>query len=152
MRTGRNPYDVTKYCEGDSGLCYGEIDEIIAYLNKKDVQKRLGARTGEYLMESPSVALAFNAAGDIAKGATEYVAALLERDVRVLIFAGSYNWIGNWIGNERWTLALEWSGQGAFVADPLREWTVDGRRAGKTRSSGLHLRHTGCWWSYVALR
>jgi cathepsin A (carboxypeptidase C) len=86
-------------------------------------------------MESPSVALAFNAAGDLAKGATEYVAALLERDVRVLIFAGSYDWIGNWIGNERWTLALEWSGQGAFVADPLREWTVDGRRAGKTRSA-----------------
>ncbi|KAJ7288107.1 Alpha/Beta hydrolase protein [Mycena rebaudengoi] len=98
--TGRNPYNVTKYCtDGGSGLCYEVIDEIIAYLNKKDVQELLGVRP--------------------MKGTTDYVAALLERNVRVLVYAGSYDWVCNWVGNERWTLALEWSGQIAFHAEPL---------------------------------
>ncbi|KAJ7288118.1 Alpha/Beta hydrolase protein [Mycena rebaudengoi] len=135
---GRNPYDVTKYCEGNSGQCYDLIrpcSQIIAYLNKKDVQELLGVRPGEFLGYSPTVNSAFHAGMDRAKGTTEYVAGLLERNVRVLIYAGSYDWVCNWVGNERWTLALEWSGQVAFRAEPLREWTVDGRRAGKTRSA-----------------
>lgn len=72
---------------------------------------------------------------DMMKGATEYVAALLERDVRVLIYVGTHDWVCNWVGNEAWTLALEWSGQAALGAQPLREWTVDGKRAGRTRSA-----------------
>ncbi|KAJ7288105.1 Alpha/Beta hydrolase protein [Mycena rebaudengoi] len=128
--TGRNPYDVTKYCaNGGIGLCYEEIDEIIAYLNKKDVQELL------YLVVSPTVFFAFGSTMDEAKGTTNYVAALLERNVRVLIYAGSYDWVCSWVGNERWTLALEWSGQIAFRAEPLREWTVDGKRAGIMRSA-----------------
>lgn len=34
------------------------------------------------------------------------------------------------------TLALEWTGQEAFAAEPLREWEVDGAVAGLTRSAG----------------
>lgn len=34
------------------------------------------------------------------------------------------------------SLALEWSGQQAFVAQPLRDWKVNGTAAGVTRSSG----------------
>ena len=34
------------------------------------------------------------------------------------------------------TLALEWTGQDAFVAEPLRDWTVDGKVAGVMRSAG----------------
>ncbi|KAJ7288113.1 Alpha/Beta hydrolase protein [Mycena rebaudengoi] len=135
--TGRNPYDVTKYCTaGGSGLCYEEINEVIAYLNKKDVQELLGVRPArKYLVYSPTVNFAFGSTMDIARGTTDYVAALLERNVRVLIYAGSYDWVCNWVGTERWTLALEWSGQVAFRAEPLQEWTVDGKRAGKTRSA-----------------
>lgn len=64
-----------------------------------------------------------------------YVSELLERGVRVLIYAGTYDWIGNWVGNERWTMAMEWSGQEGFRAQELKEWTIDGERAaGKFRS------------------
>ena len=65
-----------------------------------------------------------------------YIAELLERGVRVLIYAGTYDFIANWVGNERWTLEMKWSGQEAFVSQELREWEVDGKPAGKTRSSG----------------
>lgn len=34
------------------------------------------------------------------------------------------------------TLALEWSGQEEFAAEPLREWTTEGQPAGLTRNTG----------------
>lgn len=45
------------------------------------------------------------------------------------------DFICNWAGNLKWTLALEWSGQEAFNAEPLRNWTVGGEKAGITRSA-----------------
>jgi carboxypeptidase C (cathepsin A) len=79
---------------------------------------------------------AFHAADDSLRMATEHVAGLLERGVRVLIYVGTYDWICNWIGNERWTLALEWSGQEEFASKALHTWEVDGKVAGKSRSAG----------------
>ena len=35
------------------------------------------------------------------------------------------------------TLELEWHGREAFAAQELRDWDVDGKAAGKTRSAGL---------------
>jgi carboxypeptidase C (cathepsin A) len=66
---------------------------------------------------------------------SEYVAALLERNVRVLIYVGTYDWICNWVGNERWTLELDWSGKEEFATLPLRDWLVGGKRVGRTRSA-----------------
>lgn len=40
------------------------------------------------------------------------------------------------VGNQQMTLELEWSGQEAFRAQPLKDWSVNGQPAGKTRSSG----------------
>jgi carboxypeptidase C (cathepsin A) len=39
----------------------------------------------------------------------------------VLIYGGTYDWICNWIGNEAWTLALEWPSRQDFAVLPLRE-------------------------------
>jgi cathepsin A (carboxypeptidase C) len=79
--------------------------------------------------------MAFDASGDHLHSSVDYVGALLARQVRVLIYVGTYDWICNWIGNEAWTLALEWHGQQDFAALPLREWHVDGHVAGKTRGA-----------------
>ncbi|KAJ7113114.1 serine carboxypeptidase [Mycena epipterygia] len=134
--TGLNQYDLSKKCGGgDSGLCYDEIDEIIKYLNQKDVQDLLGVEVSTYNACSHPVGFDFSGTLDMMKGATEYVGALLERDVLVLIYVGTYDWVCNWVGNEAWTLALEWSGQAEFGAQSLREWTVDGKPAGKTRNA-----------------
>lgn len=64
-----------------------------------------------------------------------YIAALLERNVKVLIYVGKYDWICNHVGNEAWTLALEWSGQDEFSTQSLRDWKIDGRSVGTTRSA-----------------
>ena len=65
-----------------------------------------------------------------------YVAALLERGVKALIYVGKNDWICNHVGNERWTLDLEWTKHDEFSSQPLREWIVDGKAAGMTRSAG----------------
>ena len=64
-----------------------------------------------------------------------YVAALLERGIKVLIYVGKYDWICNHVGNEAWTLALEWSGHDEFSRQALREWKIDGKVVGETRSA-----------------
>ncbi|KAJ7122654.1 serine carboxypeptidase [Mycena crocata] len=133
LALGLNSYDLSQKCVGDSELCYNEIDEIIKYLNRTDVQALIGAEPTEYNTCTDRVELSFRMTLDLMKGATDYVSALLERDVRVLIYVGSYDWVCNWLGNDAWTRELEWSGHAEFVAEPLREWTVGGKPAGKTR-------------------
>jgi len=108
------------------------------YLDKPDVRERLGVdpsvsdRLPPY---SKKVNTAFFLALDHLHASDFYVSALLERGVKVLIYVGSYDWSCNWIGNERWTLALEWTGQEEFRAQDLRGWYVDGHFAGKTRTA-----------------
>ncbi|KAF9467031.1 serine carboxypeptidase [Collybia nuda] len=137
--TGRNPYDISQPCEGGiETLCYPVTKHIGNYLDKPSVRKLLGvdpSLTANFSQCSPDVHNAFTATLDMHHLATDYVSALLDRGVRVLIYVGAYDWICNWVGNERWTLALEWSGQSAFIGQPLREWTVEGKPAGKTRSA-----------------
>ena len=77
----------------------------------------------------------FHAAQDTLHPTKDYVGALLERGVKILIYAGTYDWICNWVGNERWTLGLEWTGKDAFNEAKLTEWIVEGKVAGKTRSA-----------------
>jgi carboxypeptidase C (cathepsin A) len=91
---------------------------------------------GNFSTCSSSVNRAFDLALDGYHPTNNYIAALLERNVRVLIYVGKNDWICNWVGNERWTLALDWSGGEAFRAEQLRDWKVGGKVAGRTRSAG----------------
>ena len=64
---------------------------------------------------------------------------LLEADIRVLIYAGDADYICNWMGNEAWVKAMEWSGRTAFIAAKDKKWiTEDVSRAwaGNVRCSG----------------
>jgi hypothetical protein len=102
--------------------------------------------TRELLGVDPAVPAGFAACNDTVGNAfaatlDEYhetytqVSQLLERGVRVLVYAGTYDWICNWISNEVWTLKMPWSGQDAFVKQPLTDWLIDGHVVGKTRSA-----------------
>ncbi|THU92608.1 peptidase S10, serine carboxypeptidase [Dendrothele bispora CBS 962.96] len=83
-----------------------------------------------------TVGQAFNLAQDTLQRSTpSYVAGLLKRRVRILIYVGDFDWTCNWLGNEKWTLGLGWVGQREFSEKELREWEVEWRRADMTRSS-----------------
>ncbi|KAA1475365.1 alpha/beta-hydrolase [Dentipellis sp. KUC8613] len=138
--SGLNPYDISKPCDGAIAdtLCYPVTKVISKYLDNTNVRSLLGvdpAVPQNFSSCSNTVATAFALAGDMLHDSTEYVAALLERDVKVLIYVGDYDWICNWVGNERWSLALDWSGKAAFSSQELRTWEVDGQVAGKTRAA-----------------
>ncbi|KAI0051789.1 alpha/beta-hydrolase [Auriscalpium vulgare] len=135
LTKGLNPYDMTKTC-GD-GDCYEVQTAISEYLDRPDVREKLGvdASIGTFVRCSDAMGMAFNRAGDIEQASVAHVAALLERGIPVLIYAGTYDWICNWVGNERFTLNMQWSGQEEFGRQALREWRVDGKVAGKTRSA-----------------
>jgi carboxypeptidase C (cathepsin A) len=66
----------------------------------------------------------------------DYVSALLERNIRVLIYAGTYDWQCNWIANKLWVDKLDWTGHSAYVKESWRSWYVDGEKAGETKSAG----------------
>ncbi|KAL0572049.1 hypothetical protein V5O48_009907 [Marasmius crinis-equi] len=142
LAAGINPYDYTqKLCDGglEDSLCDPLIKQMDEYLSNPKLRKDLGVDSHPAIPANSSslgwdVNAAFAASQDGLHVSTEYVAALLERGVRALIYVGTYDWICNWIGNERWTLDLEWSGGESFREENLREWVVDGKVAGKTRS------------------
>lgn len=136
--TGLNPYDISKKCEGDpEDLCYPVTRYIREYLDDPDIRAALNVSPslGKFNSCSNDVGAAFEATMDEYHPSDSYVAELLERGIRVLVYVGAYDWICNWIGNERWTLALPWSGQEQFANQPLTEWYVNGAVAGRTRSA-----------------
>ncbi|KAJ7818241.1 serine carboxypeptidase [Mycena olivaceomarginata] len=129
--TGKNPYDISRDCDGDISetLCYPVTRSIGSYLDRPEVRALLGV--------DPSLTANFSSCSGEDQSTQHYVAALLERGVRVLIYVGTYDWICNWVGNERWTLAMEWSGQSEFSQQELKPWGVNegDSRIGLTRSA-----------------
>ncbi|KAG7441445.1 alpha/beta-hydrolase [Guyanagaster necrorhizus] len=116
-----NPYDMSRKCDGDIS--------ILQYLDDPAIRTLLGV--------DPSLTANFTSCNhdDALHPTKDYVSALLERGIRVLIHVGAYDWICNWVGNERWTIALGQSGQREFAREELREWYVDEKPAGKIRST-----------------
>ncbi|EPQ59668.1 peptidase S10, serine carboxypeptidase [Gloeophyllum trabeum ATCC 11539] len=135
--SGRNVYDVSKMCIGDD-LCYLENGAIKAYLDLPATRSLLGVSSpNNFSACSSDVGRLFVAHSDKWSHPTEYyVAGLLERSVRVLIYAGTYDWQCNWVSNKLWVDRLEWSGQDAYAREEWREWEVNGRKAGETKSAG----------------
>lgn len=91
--------------------------------------------TSNFTLTNLDVAYAFDVAQDNEHPTDIHISQLLERGVRALIYAGTYDLACNWISNERWTLNMPWTGQEAFTSQPLREWQIDGQVVGKTRSA-----------------
>ncbi|KAF8632418.1 hypothetical protein AX17_004859 [Amanita inopinata Kibby_2008] len=140
--SGLNPYDISRQCEGkiEDTLCYPVTKHISSYLDQPSVRAQLGVdpflSSTNFSSCSWDVNSAFASTLDEYHQTQLYISALLERGVSVLIYVGTYDWICNWVGNERWTLALEWSGKERFGRERLREWKVEGRKAGLVRRSG----------------
>lgn len=132
--------------------------DISQYLSRPDLRKKIGVDPSlpvNFSSCSAVVSKRFEQSVDTMLPYHYYVAALLERGVKTLLYAGVNDGVCNWvrlvlavrrshsriiihsrIGNERMSRELEWSGQATFVSQPLREWQVNGKIAGLTRSWG----------------
>ncbi|EIN13363.1 serine carboxypeptidase, partial [Punctularia strigosozonata HHB-11173 SS5] len=138
--TDVNGYDLSRKCEGkyEETGCYYSHKDVRGYLSRPDVQEAMGvdpARRGPYAPCDYAIQSAFHAAMDRNQPTHLHVAALLERGIRVLVYAGTNDMLCSWVGNDRWTRAMEWSGKEALANAEPREWTVDGVIAGQARNS-----------------
>lgn len=125
-------------CVGDD-LCYHENTAIIEYLNLPEVRELLGVETPyNFSGHSSEVGAGFGAHMDKFNTPTQFhVANLLDRGIRVLIYAGTFDWQCNWVSNKLWVDALEWSGSDEYSAAQWRDWSVEGRKAGEVKSTPL---------------
>ncbi|TFK56200.1 hypothetical protein OE88DRAFT_1621164 [Heliocybe sulcata] len=135
--SGRNVYDISKMCLGDS-LCYLENSVIKAYLDLPSTRSLLGVTSpNNFSACSSDVGRLFVSHMDKWSHPTEYhVASLLHRGVRILIYAGTYDWQCNWVANKLWVDGLEWVGKEEYARAEWREWQVEGTKAGETKSAG----------------
>ncbi|KAI0637721.1 peptidase S10 serine carboxypeptidase [Trametes polyzona] len=136
--SGRNFYDVSKQCLGDGDLCYLETAAIAKFLNSPSTRGLLGVESPHNFTScSEEVGRLFNSHLDKYSVPAQYhIAGLLDRGVRVLIYAGTYDWQCNWVANRIWLDKLEWSGAERYARTDFRDWSVDGHKAGETKSVG----------------
>ncbi|KAG2729778.1 hypothetical protein I3843_01G260500 [Carya illinoinensis] len=126
-----NYYDIRKKCEGS--LCY-DFSNMEKFLNEKSVRNALGVGDMDFVSCSPTVYQAMLV--DWMRNLEVGIPTLLEDGVNLLVYAGEYDLICNWLGNSRWVHAMEWSGQQQFVASPEVPFEVDGSEAGVLKSHG----------------
>ncbi|GMI20995.1 hypothetical protein TrCOL_g13564 [Triparma columacea] len=133
--TGVNPYDVRIPC-GKEQLCY-DFSNIDNYLAQDDVRKALGIPERERWTECNKVVdIVMVYGGDWMKTFDSHVAEVLESGVRGLIYAGEYDFICNWMGNNAWTSILEWEGGDSFAKAKNTTWVTEkGEEAGSYRSA-----------------
>ena len=128
-----NPYDMRAKCAVPP-LCY-DFSNVKKYLQRDDVRAALGVK-GRWADCSKSVTIRFELSGDYIKNYQQLLPELLGAGVRILIYAGDQDYICNWLGNQAWTLALPWPGQGAFRAAAVADWPAGAKKAGELRASG----------------
>lgn len=125
-------------CLGDD-LCYLENDVIKDYLNLASTRSILGVESpNNFSACSNSVGHDFNMHMDQWASPTQfYVAGLLDRGIRVLLYAGTYDWQCNWVQNKLWIEKLEWSGKEGYGRAKWRDWSVGSKTAGETKTAGV---------------
>lgn len=86
-------YDIRKKCEGS--LCY-DFSNMETLLNKQSVRDALGVGDIEFVSCSPTVYEAMLV--DWMRNLEVGIPALLEDGVKLLVYAGEYDLICNWLG------------------------------------------------------
>ncbi|MCD7463608.1 Protein cbp3, mitochondrial [Datura stramonium] len=127
----KNYYDVRKKCEGD--LCY-DFSKMETLLNDQKVRQALGVGDIEFVSCSSEVYQAMQL--DWMKNLEVGIPSLLEDGIKLLVYAGEYDLICNWLGNSRWVHAMKWSGQNAFRKATAVSFTVDGVEKGVQKNHG----------------
>jgi carboxypeptidase C (cathepsin A) len=110
IRSGLNYYDISRPCDGY--LCYPIMASITKYLRTDKVKEAFGVdkRAPDFQACSNKVGREFDKVNDFLIDTRPYVATLLHSGIRVLIYVGTYDWICNFVGNERVFGSLAWKG------------------------------------------
>lgn len=66
----------------------------------------------------------------------DYIANLLDRGVRVLIYAGTYDWQCNYVANKMWVEKLQWHGSALYTSSEWRDWSLDTGLGGSSPKVG----------------
>mmetsp|Transcript_22592 Transcript_22592/g.49537 ORF Transcript_22592/g.49537 Transcript_22592/m.49537 type:complete len:485 (-) Transcript_22592:38-1492(-) len=127
--TGMNPYDQRIKCDKPP-LCY-DMSNDVKFLNDKDVQKQLGV---DKHFESCNMIVNKAFTLDFMKNYHQLIPPMLAAGIDVLIYAGDQDFICNWLGNEKWTLALDWGHKAEFSAAGKKPFLVEGKEVGELRS------------------
>jgi len=110
IRSGLNYYDISRPCDGY--LCYPIMASITKYLRTDKVKEAFGVdkRAPNFQACNNKVGREFEKVNDFLIDTRPYVATLLHSGIRVLIYVGTYDWICNFVGNERVFGSLQWKG------------------------------------------
>ncbi|XP_042008722.1 serine carboxypeptidase-like [Salvia splendens] len=130
-KPGINHYDIRKNCTGS--LCY-DFSIVERFLNDKAVQNALGVRDIRFISCSTKVYEYMYP--EIMKNFDVGLPALLQDGIKLLVYAGEYDLICNWLGNLRWVENMSWSGRRRFVSAKLVPFKVGGVEAGGMKSYG----------------
>eukprot|EP00253_Pinus_taeda_P033117 PITA_33117 len=126
-----NYYDIRKECNGD--LCYGFLN-MKYYLNQSSVKDALGVGSQQFGLCSTLVFEYMLA--DWMRNMEVGIPTLLEDGVKLLVYAGEYDLICNWLGNSRWVNSMDWFGKDNFKKAPIKSFLVDDKEAGLITSYG----------------
>ncbi|GKE39888.1 serine carboxypeptidase-like protein [Tanacetum coccineum] len=124
-------YDIRKECV--TSMCY-DFSDMETLLNKKSVRQALGVGDIEFVSCSTTVYTAMLV--DWMRNLEAGIPELLEDGIKMLVYAGEYDVICNWLGNSRWVHAMEWNGKEQFNALSEAPFEVDGSEAGLLKSYG----------------
>ncbi|XP_022883652.1 serine carboxypeptidase-like 48 [Olea europaea var. sylvestris] len=127
----KNYYDIRKKCQGS--LCY-DFSNVENFLNQESVKDILGVGNIDFVSCSSAVHEAMIM--DWMRNLEVGIPSLLENGIKLLVYAGEYDLICNWLGNSRWVHAMEWSGQREFVAASTVPFSVDRVEAGLQKAHG----------------
>ncbi|CAD5332419.1 unnamed protein product [Arabidopsis thaliana] len=108
-KSGLNYYDIRKKCVGS--LCY-DFSRMEIFLNKENVRKALGVGDIKFVSCSSTVYDAM--IEDWMQNLEVKIPSLVNDGINLLVYAGEYDLICNWLGNSRWVDQMNWSGQKGF--------------------------------------
>lgn len=131
--TKRNVYDMRIDCEFPP-LCY-DFSNVDTFLAQPRVQQILGVTGQKWQDCNKAVTLAFVLSGDEIHHFQQTIPDQLNDGIRVMMYAGDQDYICNWLGNQAWTLALDWAHKDDFNQVQTSSFMVDGKSAGNLRSS-----------------
>ncbi|CAL1404178.1 unnamed protein product [Linum trigynum] len=126
-----NYYDIRKQCEGS--LCY-DFSRMEQFLGDDNVKSALGVNDIDFVSCSSVVHNAMM--GDWMVDYETGIPNLLENGIKVLIYAGEYDLICNWMGNSNWVHAMKWSGQHKFQGASTVPFMAGNTKSGELKSYG----------------